>query len=74
MSGRNGGTLEEMKKAANLQLRHTNYAKPVYIVTKKKVYICWGDYKEVKTTTRRTDEKTYVMPMYEFRYYGWAAE
>ena len=74
MSGRNDGTLEEMKKAANLQLRHTNYAKPVYIVTKKKVYICWGDYKDVKTTTRRTDEKTYVMPMYEFRYYGWAAE
>lgn len=69
-----GGSFEEMKRAANVELRNTNYAQPLYIVTKKKVYMCWGDYKDVKTTTRRTDEKTFVMPMYEFRYYGWAAE
>ena len=69
-----GGSFEDMKKAANMELRHTNYSEPLYIVTKKKIYMCWGDYKDVKTTTRRTDEKTYVMPMYEFRYYGWAAE
>ena len=69
-----GGSFEEMKRAANMELRKINYDKPFYIVTKKKVYICSGEYKEVKTTTRRTDDKTYVMPLHEFRYYGWAVE
>lgn len=67
------GNLVDMKKMAHNKLRGCNYSKEFYILTKQKMYTCTYESKSVKRTTRKSDDKTLILPLYEYAYYGWAA-
>lgn len=68
------GTIAELKKAAHECLRRHNYGTSYYIVGKSSAYFCTYKGKFQAKTTRKSDDKNLIMPIYKFRYYGWAAE
>lgn len=67
------GTIAEMKALAHIRLRSENYEKNYTILTKKGKIVCKGVVTNVKKTTRKTDEKNLILPIYKYMYYGWAA-
>ena len=68
------GTVSELKKKAHTRLRQITYRDDLYIIKKDKMYICTQDIKTQKNTTRRSDDKTLVLEIGKYRYYGWAPE
>lgn len=70
------GTIGELKVKAHELLRQCYYSKDFYIVRKNKdTYIdCRGLYKGQKTTSRRTDDKTLVLEVGKYEYFGVAPE
>lgn len=69
------GTLAEMKKKAHEYMRETRYQEgPLTIVGKTKSYRVKPDIKYLKKTAKTTSATTQVLPIYLYRYYGWAPE
>jgi len=68
------GTIVECKREAHEYLRKTFYADDLLIITRKKLITCTGQRKDVAKTSRKTTEKTLVIPYYEYAYYGLAPE
>ena len=68
------GTVAECKKKAHEYLRETKYRDDVYIVSAKKSWLCSCKRKFMKKTSRKTTEKTMVLPLYKYIYYGAAME
>ena len=59
---------------AHRLLREGLYREEMYIVSRSGVLYCSGNCKKVAKTKRTTNDRTLVVPVYRFRYYGWAAE
>lgn len=68
------GTISELKKLVHTELRDCKYQYDYYIVGKTKLYYCSYNAKKQRTTQRKTDDKTLVLPVYEYLYYGWFRE
>lgn len=68
------GTVADCKKMAHRLLREGLYREEMYIVSRSGVLYCSGNCKKVAKTKRTTNDRTLVVPVYRFRYYGVAAE
>ena len=68
------GTVTELRATANEMLRKAKYSTEYYIVGRGKNYIATYDAKYHKTTKRVSDDKVLVLPLYQFLYFGLAAE
>ena len=70
----NENTVAHLKRYVNVLMRAEQYQKNYYIVSRTKVYSCTYNAKFQLKTTRRSDDKVLIVPVSEFRYFGWAAE
>ena len=68
------GKVTELRVWANSLLRENKYNRNYYIVNRERCYLATGEGKFQKKTTRVSNEKTLVLPVYKYIYYGWAAE
>lgn len=65
------GTVSQLKSVAHQELRHYKYLNDFYIVSKYKIYKCYGKRVFKQKTTRVTNDNILVLPLYSFVYYGW---
>lgn len=68
------GSIADLKKLVHKELRACNYQYIYYIIGKTKLFYCSYRLKKQKTTQRKTNENTLVLPKYKYLYYGWYRE
>lgn len=69
-----GGTISELKKSAHKLMRQEKYSCNYYILSKNHLYFCTKEEVKKEKTSRKTNEKYLVLPLYKFIYYGWYRE
>lgn len=68
------GTLADLKKEAIQCTLHHKFTRDYYVIGKNNSFYCGCDAKFQEKTTRKSNNKTLVLPVYKWLYYGWAAE
>lgn len=68
------GTVADLKKEAIACMLYHKFNREYYIIGRSNNYLCTCEPKYQKKTTRKSNDKTVVLPVYKWLYYGWAAE